>query len=89
MASVFVYGTLLEDRIAKGLLGRLPPHRPATLPNFARYCVKDAAFPAIVTEEGSKVEGRVRTRLSAPVTHWVACRPACLLDHQCCVHASV
>lgn len=65
MASVFVYGTLLEDRIAKGLLGRLPPHRLATLPNFARYKVKGAAFPAIVTESGSRVRGRVRLSLSA------------------------
>lgn len=60
MANVFVYGTLLEDRIAKGLLGRLPKHKPATLHGYARYCVKHASFPAIVSEPGNSVEGRVR-----------------------------
>jgi gamma-glutamylcyclotransferase (GGCT)/AIG2-like uncharacterized protein YtfP len=60
MASVFVYGTLLDDRIARGLLGRLPHNRPAKLPGYTRYHVKHAIFPAITPESGSSVEGRVR-----------------------------
>jgi gamma-glutamylcyclotransferase (GGCT)/AIG2-like uncharacterized protein YtfP len=60
MVSVFVYGTLLDDRMARGLLGRLPHNRPAKLPGYARYRVKNATFPAITPESGSSVEGRVR-----------------------------
>jgi hypothetical protein len=59
MKNVFVYGTLLDDRIAKGLLGRLPKHVPARLHDFARYRVNKAAFPAIVTQQQSCVDGRV------------------------------
>jgi hypothetical protein len=59
MKNVFVYGTLLDDRIAKGLLGRLPKHVPARLHDFARYRVNKAAFPAIVTQQQACVDGRV------------------------------
>jgi gamma-glutamylcyclotransferase (GGCT)/AIG2-like uncharacterized protein YtfP len=65
MTSVFVYGTLLEDRRAQGLLGRLPHHRPAKLLGYARYRVRGAPFPAIIPESGSSVEGRVRCRGTA------------------------
>jgi hypothetical protein len=59
MKNVFVYGTLLDDRIAKGLLGRLPKHKPARLFGFARYRVKKAAFPAIIAQKDAFVDGRV------------------------------
>lgn len=60
MSRVFVYGTLLEDSIARKLLGRLPPHKPARLQGYARYRVKNASFPAIIRETGAEVIGRVR-----------------------------
>lgn len=60
MSRVFVYGTLLEDSIARKLLGRLPRHKPARLQGYARYRVKDASFPAIIPEASATVDGRVR-----------------------------
>ena len=43
MANVFVYGTLLSDQIARGLLGRLPTVKRARLHGYVRYRVKGQA----------------------------------------------
>jgi gamma-glutamylcyclotransferase (GGCT)/AIG2-like uncharacterized protein YtfP len=57
--NVFVYGTLMADQIAKGLLGRVPPSKGASLNDYVRYRVKGAAFPAIVAQSEHTVTGKV------------------------------
>jgi gamma-glutamylcyclotransferase (GGCT)/AIG2-like uncharacterized protein YtfP len=59
MANVFVYGTLMADQVAKGLLGRVPASKPASLQGYARFRVKGAAFPAIVAHPQEMVKGKV------------------------------
>ena len=58
---LFVYGTLMCPEVLNGLLRRVPTRRPATLPGFARWRVRDEPFPAILRSagEGSVVDGCV------------------------------
>eukprot|EP01025_Chloroclados_australasicus_P023825 TRINITY_DN24033_c0_g1_i2.p1 TRINITY_DN24033_c0_g1~~TRINITY_DN24033_c0_g1_i2.p1 ORF type:complete len:230 (+),score=16.98 TRINITY_DN24033_c0_g1_i2:84-692(+) len=64
MANVFVYGTLMSDQIARGVIGVLPPRHPAVLKGYTRYRVRDASFPAIVAEEGGQVKGMMFTGIN-------------------------
>jgi gamma-glutamylcyclotransferase (GGCT)/AIG2-like uncharacterized protein YtfP len=57
--NLFVYGTLMAEPIAKGIVGRIPASRAAVLTGFIRYRIKGAAFPAIIEKAGEQVKGQV------------------------------
>jgi gamma-glutamylcyclotransferase (GGCT)/AIG2-like uncharacterized protein YtfP len=57
--NLFVYGTLMADTIAKGVVGRVPATSTAILKDYVRYRVKGCAFPAIVEKPGEEVQGKV------------------------------
>lgn len=58
--TAFVYGTLMAEEVLKLLIKRVPAHKPALLPGYARHRVKGQVFPAIIpaTPE-DKVQGMV------------------------------
>jgi len=43
--------------ILRGLLSRVPPHRPAVLQDHLRCLVRGQSFPAVISSAGSNVEG--------------------------------
>ena len=57
MPLVFCYGTLAFPEIMTTVTGRHFPAVAATLGGYARYCVKNAIYPAIVVEAGAQTEG--------------------------------
>eukprot|EP00928_Gymnodinium_smaydae_P067196 TRINITY_DN50134_c0_g1_i1.p1 TRINITY_DN50134_c0_g1~~TRINITY_DN50134_c0_g1_i1.p1 ORF type:complete len:200 (-),score=37.17 TRINITY_DN50134_c0_g1_i1:123-722(-) len=65
MGRVFVYGTLMASEVLLPLLLRLPPQRPAILHGFARYPLKDAAFPAAFRGKGHSISGVLLEQLTS------------------------
>ncbi|CAL9133837.1 unnamed protein product [Musa textilis] len=57
--SVFVYGTLLADKVVRVLLKRVPPSSPAILHNYHRFSIKGRVYPAILPVDCKKVAGEV------------------------------
>lgn len=55
--SVFTYGSLLFPEIMSTVTGRSFLSRPALLPGYARYRVRDASYPGITTCSGASVTG--------------------------------
>ena len=49
MAAVFVYGSLLNQRVLRVLLGRVPRARPAALRAYHRFRIRERTYPAIAT----------------------------------------
>jgi gamma-glutamylcyclotransferase (GGCT)/AIG2-like uncharacterized protein YtfP len=64
---VFVYGSLMSTRVLQALLQRVPAMRPAVLPGFTRYRIRDEVFPAILpsTTQDASVVGVVLVGLNA------------------------
>eukprot|EP00903_Cladosiphon_okamuranus_P006798 g6626.t1 len=60
---LFVYGTLMNDKVLFALLDRVPSTRKACLSGYHRYRIKDHVFPAIRPREGGSVEGLLMTGL--------------------------
>eukprot|EP01094_Clydonella_sp_ATCC50884_P012060 TRINITY_DN21953_c0_g1_i1.p1 TRINITY_DN21953_c0_g1~~TRINITY_DN21953_c0_g1_i1.p1 ORF type:complete len:201 (-),score=34.81 TRINITY_DN21953_c0_g1_i1:185-787(-) len=58
---VFVYGTLMDDRVVQALLTRSPPHVPACVHGVHRFCIKDRVFPAVhqTKNKDHVVKGRI------------------------------
>lgn len=61
--ALFVYGTLLSPDVMRRVSGELPPALPASLPGFVRGNIAGEPYPAIVRSDGSRVEGRLYTRV--------------------------
>ncbi|KAL6629815.1 hypothetical protein ACP70R_029580 [Stipagrostis hirtigluma subsp. patula] len=57
--SVFVYGTLMAEEVARLLLGRAPPASPALLPDHRRFSIRGRVYPAILPVPGGAVHGKV------------------------------
>ncbi|WP_372760018.1 gamma-glutamylcyclotransferase family protein, partial [Litorivivens sp.] len=57
MANLFCYGTLMYTPLLEALVGRECTVEPATLPDFACYGVKAAAYPAVIEQAGAQVRG--------------------------------
>jgi hypothetical protein len=58
--TAFVYGTLMAEEVLKLLIKRVPAHKPAVLPGYARHRVKGQVFPAIIpATPQDKVHGMV------------------------------
>ena len=55
--AVFCYGTLEFAEVMAAVTGRCFSGSPATLHGYARYRVKDAAYPAIIAEAGARTPG--------------------------------
>lgn len=56
----FFYGTLMDRELLAVVLGRMPPSHafePAQLDGYARYCIRDEAFPTLVPETGALADG--------------------------------
>eukprot|EP00752_Nemacystus_decipiens_P004648 g4241.t1 len=62
---LFVYGTLMNDKVLFALLDRVPKTQKACLSGYHRYRIKDHVFPAIRPREGGSVEGLLMTGLDA------------------------
>ncbi|CAM9777592.1 unnamed protein product [Laminaria digitata] len=62
---LFVYGTLMNDKVLFALLDRNPPTQEARLSGYHRYQIKDHVFPAIRPKEGSSVTGLFMEGLNA------------------------
>jgi gamma-glutamylcyclotransferase (GGCT)/AIG2-like uncharacterized protein YtfP len=61
MAHIFVYGTLMFEKILKKITGKQFTSKPVTLSGYKRFAVKNKPYPAIVPIEDaeSKVEGKL------------------------------
>ena len=53
----FVYGTLLQEKVWRRLIGRSPIIEPATLNGFRRYQILSASYPGMWFCEGAQVAG--------------------------------
>jgi gamma-glutamylcyclotransferase (GGCT)/AIG2-like uncharacterized protein YtfP len=58
-ARLFVYGTLMRAKVVRGLIGRVPAAREATLRGFARCRLRGRTYPGLVGDEGGSVSGMV------------------------------
>jgi gamma-glutamylcyclotransferase (GGCT)/AIG2-like uncharacterized protein YtfP len=54
---LFAYGTLMMPAVLEALCGKLLSPRPATLPDYARYQLRDRVYPAIVPQLGTITTG--------------------------------
>ena len=57
MSDLFVYGTLLVPAVMKTVVGREYYSLRATLPDYARFRVRDQVYPGIVASRGESVDG--------------------------------
>jgi gamma-glutamylcyclotransferase (GGCT)/AIG2-like uncharacterized protein YtfP len=57
--SVFVYGTLTVPRVMRAVTGREFDLLPASLPGYACFRVRGAAYPGVVESEGGVTPGFV------------------------------
>jgi gamma-glutamylcyclotransferase (GGCT)/AIG2-like uncharacterized protein YtfP len=55
--SLFVYGTLVLPEVMEAVAGRAFPSRPAELPGFARFRLRDRVFPGIAPRPGATTSG--------------------------------
>jgi len=54
---LFVYGSLMNDKVLMSLLNRIPKKTKATLKSFKRSRVKNASYPAIFESKNHFVDG--------------------------------
>ena len=59
MQNLFIYGTLQFLSILKTITGKTFVVKPAVLNGFKRYRVKNAEYPAIIPNAGSKISGYI------------------------------
>lgn len=64
MHSLFVYGTLMYPERIKHLLGRCPDALSASLPGYARFLVRNATYPGIITAAGARTDGKIYLNLT-------------------------
>lgn len=56
---IFVYGTLLNDKVLKCFDFKLISSRKATLKDFKRISIVDAVYPTAIRQAGSIIDGLV------------------------------
>ena len=70
MASLFVYGTLMDAEVFFAVTGTKPPEaEKALLRGFARYRVRQATYPGILPCPGGQVDGVVLADLPGALWH--------------------
>lgn len=57
--NLFAYGTLMCAEVMREVAGCLPSSAPGVLQGYRRRAVKGELYPALVAEEGARVEGVV------------------------------
>ena len=57
--NLFVYGSLLNEKVLDILLKRKIESFPAILKGYHRFSVRSAPYPAIAQQENGTVEGKV------------------------------
>eukprot|EP00904_Undaria_pinnatifida_P009214 jgi/Undpi1/5422/HiC_scaffold_2.g00703.m1 len=62
---LFLYGTLMNDKVLSALIDRVPPTQKACLSGYHRYQIRDHVFPGIRPKEGGSVEGLFMEGLNA------------------------
>ena len=55
--NLFCYGSLQFARVMRAVVGRDFAAEPAALVGFARYRVRDAAYPGLLPEPGARTDG--------------------------------
>lgn len=63
--SLFVYGTLMAPQVIETILGRLPPHCVATIPNYKRHPVRNHVYPGMIPQTGASTQGILYHGLTA------------------------
>lgn len=63
--NLYTYGTLQLPQIMSQIVGRPVFGRPARLAGFARFCIRDRVYPAIIQSPGAEVEGVLYEQLTA------------------------
>jgi gamma-glutamylcyclotransferase (GGCT)/AIG2-like uncharacterized protein YtfP len=63
MADLFVYGSLMFETVWMRVVGEQSAGMPAILDGYQRYAVRDETYPAIITQPGGRVEGRLMLSL--------------------------
>lgn len=64
---LFVYGTLMMPAVLEALCGRSFTARPATLPDYARYQLRERVYPAIVPRAGATTNGLLCAGFDEPL----------------------
>lgn len=61
VSAVFTYGSLLNQRVVRAVLGRVPVRKDATLRGYTRHSIKGKCYPAIVANGSSDavVHGKI------------------------------
>jgi AIG2-like family. len=59
MSNLFVYGTLLSNKIWKSIVTREYSSDSAVLKGYARKKVKGKNYPGLIEQDGSVVEGKI------------------------------
>ena len=59
IVDLFVYGTLLFPEVLDALLGRVPPHRPATAPGWRVAALPGRLYPGLVADPDAVAPGSV------------------------------
>lgn len=60
MPHLFFYGTLMHPEVFSRVVRGTYRSEPAVLTGFARYRVRDQAYPAMIEQPGSEVAGQIR-----------------------------
>jgi len=59
MQQLFVYGSLLFSELVKALTGAAFSTKEGVLPDFKRFAVNGADYPAVVSLKGDSVKGKI------------------------------
>lgn len=54
---LFTYGTLELAEVYQAITGQHKAGMPAVLPDYARYILRDAAYPGIINRSGEQTKG--------------------------------
>lgn len=64
-ATLFAYGTLMEDAVLAAVTGKRFVSRPGVLTGYERLTVRGEVYPGIRPCQGARISGRIYSRLDA------------------------
>jgi gamma-glutamylcyclotransferase (GGCT)/AIG2-like uncharacterized protein YtfP len=65
MFKIFAYGTLQVPEVMRAVTGDVFPSQPARLHGYARYCIRNRAYPGLRREAGSFIDGVLYENVSS------------------------